>query len=65
MYTERKSEQLRMEMVVLEELVPQDHLLRQFLSMHWHLCERKTRKTRYTAQARKQAEYKAVFSNTS
>lgn len=28
MYTERKSKQLRMEMVVLEELVPQDHLLR-------------------------------------
>ena len=28
MYTERKSQQLRMEMVVLEELVPQDHLLR-------------------------------------
>ena len=28
MYTERKSKQLRMEMVVLEELVPGDHLLR-------------------------------------
>lgn len=28
MYTERKSKQLRMEMVVLEELVPQEHLLR-------------------------------------
>lgn len=28
MYTERKSKQLRMEMVILEELVPQDHLLR-------------------------------------
>ena len=28
MYTERKSKQLRMELVVLEELVPQDHLLR-------------------------------------
>ena len=28
MYRERADKQLRMEMVVLEELVPQDHLLR-------------------------------------
>jgi len=28
MYTERSGKQNRLEMVVLEELVPQDHLLR-------------------------------------